>query len=219
MLKETIMMQDLILLPGGKTALLRFPLQSDAFDISKLDPATHRLATHAEIIAVNSAPYPWGYLPENKMPTKLWKEKRIGYGGLMHSAWFILDNGHRIGGAPNVPETGPGAQRHYLLTTGGINDCLQLNENEGNALVFTSLSPLNEHVYRTIHAHVGKHVTADRGGVTISPISEKDETIHVGFVGRCMTCPNPERISIEALKDACPGLNIELHPDWKGWAV
>jgi Fe-S cluster biogenesis protein NfuA len=210
---ETKERQNWLLLPGGMSALLRMPYQED-----KLPDGNYRKATHAEIIAANQgAPYPWGYMPENKFPTKMWQEKRIGYGGLIHDAWFILQNDERIGGAPNVPEVGPGAQRYYLLTSGGLDSNHQLNDNEGYALVMENLPKINDRVYRTIHAHVAKHVSADRGGVIISPIEKEGDTIYVGFVGRCMTCPNPERISIEALKHACPGLNIELHPSWLGW--
>ncbi len=156
-------------------------------------------------------------MPENTEPSQMWKEKRIGFGGLVHSAWFVLDGGERIGAAPNVPETGPGAQRHYLHTSGGIDNSHQLNDNEGNAIVWEGVPNINDQIYRTIHAHVGKHVTADRGGVVISPVKEKTDTVYVGFIGRCLFCPNPERISIHALKNACPEIKIQLHPDWENW--
>ena len=211
-----IIPSDWILLPGGKNAILRFPFQGDLSALGTPVSGKYRLATHAEVVAVNyGAPYPWGFMTENTKPTRLWKEKNIGYGGLVHSAWFILENDERIGGAPNVPQEGPGAQRHYIHTSGGIDNCHQLNDNEGYAVVWENVPTINDSVYRAIHAHVAKHVVGDRGGVTISPIANKGETIYVGFIGRCMTCPNPEIISINALKHACPKLDIELHPDWK----
>lgn len=216
---KKINQNDWIILPGGKNALLRVPFQGDLEQLGKPLTGKYRLATHAEVVSIASSPYPWGYMPENQSPTKLWKEKRIGYGGLVHGAWFILENNERIGGAPNVPEVGPGSMRYYLLTSGGIDNSHQLNDNEGYAVVWENIPSCNDQVYRIIHAHVSKHVTADRGGVVISPILNEGETIFVGFVGRCMTCPNPERISINALKDACPNLTIELHPDWKDWVL
>ncbi len=212
--------EDFFLLAGGKNAVLRYPFKRPLSELEKPVTGTYRLATQSEIVAVNyGAPYPWGFMPENTNPTKLWSKRRIGYGGLLHDAWFVIENNERIGGAPNVPETGPGAQRHYLLTSGGIDNDCQLNENEGYAIVWENIPSANDSVYRTIHAHVAKHVTADRGGVIISPILNKHELVRVGFIGRCMTCPNPERISINALKDACPSLTIELHPDWQGWEL
>jgi Fe-S cluster biogenesis protein NfuA len=211
---------DWILLPGGKKAILRFPLRGDLSSLEKPVSGKYRLATHDEVVVMNyGAPYPWGFMQENNYPTKLWKEKRIGYGGLVHDAWFVLENDERIGGAPNVPEIGPGAQRHYLLTTGGIDNSHLLNENEGFAVVWDDVPTINDKIYQTIHSHVSKHVTADRGGVIISPITEECQAVFVGFIGRCMTCPNPERISINALKDSCKEINIELHPDWKEWSI
>ena len=215
---KVIKNSDWYLMPGGKRALLRFPSDEELSELLTIPDV--RRATHADVVSMNAgAPYPWGFMPENDTPTKLWKDKLIGYGGLVHDAWFLLDNGERIGGAPNVPETGPGAMRHYLLTTGGVDNSHQLNDNEGYAMVCENLPAINEKIYRIIHAHVAKHVTADRGGVVISPISTEGEVVYVGFVGRCMSCPNLERISIEALKAACPTLNIELHPDWKDWSL
>ncbi len=210
---------DWIMLPGGKSALLRFPFQGEITELSTPLTGIYRKATHTEVLAIALSPYPWGFLPENINPTKLWKENRIGYGGLMHSAWFVLENGERIGGAPNVPETGPGALRHYMLTTGGFDQEKLLNENEGYAVVWDGIPVHNTETYRTIHAHVAKRVSADRGGVTISPTERSDEITFVGFIGRCMTCPNPERISIEALKHECPTLPIQLHPNWTNWSI
>ncbi len=207
-------------MPGGKNALLRFPFMDKLIVVGVPNVGKYRLATHAEMISMNyGAPYPWGFMPENTAPSRMWQEKRIGFGGLVHTAWFVLENGERVGAAPNVPETGPGAQRHYLHTSGGIDSSCQLNDNEGYAVVWEGVPSINDKMYRIIHAHVGKHVTADRGGVTISPVTEKDDRIFVGFIGRCLSCPNPERISINALKNACPGLHIELHPDWKNWEI
>ncbi len=216
---QKIQSHDWIILPGGKNAILRFPFHGELKQLGTPTTGSYRLATHVEVLVVATSPYPWGFMPENTNPTKIWKEKRIGYGGLVHSAWFILQSDERIGGAPNVPEVGPGAMRHYLLTSGGIDNSHQLNDNEGYAVVWEDIPACNDQVYRTIHAHVSKHVTADRGGVVISPVQKETDIIHVGFTGRCMTCPNPERISVNALKDACSKFSIELHPDWKDWVL
>lgn len=216
---QQIKSHDWIILPGGKNAILRFPFQGDLQQLGTPPTGKYRNATHAEVVAIASSPYPWGFMPENQNPTKLWKEKRIGYGGLMHSAWFVLEKDERIGGAPNVPEVGPSAMRHYLLTSGGIDNSHQLNDNEGYAVVWEGIPECNDLIYRSIHAHVSTHVTADRGGVVISPVLSKDKTIFVGFIGRCMTCPNPERISINALKCGCLNFDIQLHPDWKDWVL
>lgn len=210
---------DWYLLPGGKSAIYRLPYKDGSKREIESIPRARR-ATHAEIIAMNGgAPYPWGFMPENTNPTKLWRDKRIGYGGLVHNAWFLLDNDERIGGAPNVPDIGPGAMRHYLLTTGGLDNSHEANDNEGYAIVVTDLPGINEENYRIIHAHVAKHITADRGGVVITVAKTEEDVVYVGFIGRCMTCPNPERISIEALKAACPNIKIKLHPDWKNWQL
>ena len=211
---------DWALLPGGKNALLRFPLSGNLSDLTTPPTGSYRLATQAEIVAMNyGAPYPWGWMPDNSKPTKMWQDYRIGYGGLIHSAWFVLANGERVGGAPNVPDTGQGARRHYLLTSGGSNDTPEINDNEGFAVVWEEVPSVNEHAYRTIHDHIASHVTADRGGAIISPILNAGDTIYVGFIGRCMTCPNPERISIGALQSSCPSLAIALHPSWRNWQV
>jgi len=216
-MKNTIQQHDWIILPGGKNAILRFPFQGELSEIGKPVTGYYRKATHAEVIAISSSPYPWGFMPENNHPTKLWIDKKIGYSGLVHSAWFVLENGERIGGAPNVPEIGPGAMRHYFLTTGGSDISSQLNDNEGFAVVWENIPPHNDTTYRTIHAHAAKHVTADRGNVIISPTDNCQDPIFVGFIGRCMTCPNPEQISIKALQNACKNLPIKLHPDWINW--
>ncbi len=209
-----------IILPSGKRAILRFPFQGE---LSQCElPAgliNSRMANQCELIVANQGyPFPWGTKPEasDANTSRIWKEKQIGIGGLVHNAWFVTSDG-RVGGAPNVPKTGPGALRHYMYLDGGPSKA-GIAENEGFAIVAEIANQSIAEDYRRIQLHAAEHVAGDRGAIIVFP---KDGTgvYHVGFVGKCMECPNAELISVRALKHACPGLSIELHPDWKGWKV
>lgn len=209
---------DWIILPPGRSAILRYPFRGK-LDECELPPglSNPRLATPCELLVANQCrPYPWGDLPQatDVNTTRLWKEKRIGIGGLIHNAWFVTSEG-RLGGAPNVPVTGPGALRHYMFLDGG-KDPSGTSENEGLAIV-ADLSGCDAD-YRRIELHAAEHVVQDRGAIIVFP-KDEEGVYHVGFVGRCMTCPNPELISLRALRHACLDLKIELHPDWKNWQI
>lgn len=208
-----------IILPPGKTAILRFPFQGELKDLTLPSGLSNpRLATPCELIVVNlGRPYPWGYSPEAfpEKTSKMWKEGQMGIGGLIFDAWFVTAEG-RFGGAPNVPKTGPGALRHFMYLDGGLEPTGLLAENEGYAVVCDVAD--SHDAYRKIQVHAAEHVVADTGAIIVSP-KDDDGAFHVGFVGRCMTCPNPELFSLRALRNACPDLSIELHPDWKGWTL
>src|SRR6266481_2895164 len=109
-----------MLLPPGNLAILRFPSEE------MLSGA--RLATPQELLVANlGKPFPWGSMPRPETASKLWHEKRIGIGGLIHKKWFVTTEG-RFGGALNVPTDGPGALRCCMLLDGG--PCAtQLEEN------------------------------------------------------------------------------------------
>lgn len=210
---------DWIILPPGNTAILRFPFKGGLSDCELPEGLSDpRLATACELIVANrSQPYPWGDSPQAtpESTSRLWKEKTIGVGGLIHTDWFVTSE-NRFGGASNVPKTGPGALRHYMYLDGGPDSSGILAENEGWAIV-AQVSGV-AYAYRQIQLHAAEHVVKDRGGIIVFP-KDGNDMYHVGFVGRCMTCPNPELISLRALRFACPELKIELHPDWKGWVI
>ncbi len=209
-----------IMLPPGKTAILRFPFQGELSQCELPEGLINpRLATAPELIVANQGyPFPWGTKPEasETNTSRIWKERQIGVGGLVHNAWFVTDDG-RMGGAPNVPKIGPGALRHYMYLDGGTSKA-GLAENEGLAIVAEISDPVITRDYRRMQLHAAEHVSGDRGAIIIFPKDDQG-TYYVGFVGKCMECPNPELISVRALKHAVPDVLIELHPDWKNWRV
>lgn len=197
-----------LLLPPGNLAILRFP--SDSI------PEGARQATPIELLTANlGKPFPWGSLPHTGNASRLWKEYRIGIGGLIHDRWFVTSGG-RFGGAPNVPESLPGSLRCCMLLDGG--ECAaHLEENEGYAVV-KEMGEENLHLYRRVQMHAAEHVVADGGAIILSPVNDKRE-VFVGFVGRCQTCPNPELVSFRQLQVAVPDYHFSLLPEWQKWQV
>lgn len=170
-----------------------------------------RLATPAELLIANlGRPFPWGNLPDDSRAPRLWREHRIGFGGLIHTKWFVTSDG-RFGGAPNVPTNLPGSLRASLLIDGGHGS---QEENEGYALVFETDEETRV-MYRKVQLHALQHVVADGGHVIVSPI--EDGLVHVGFVGRCLQCPNAELISFRQLQESVPEYTFRLFPEWEGW--
>lgn len=212
----TIAHYNWIMLPPGKTAILRFPFAGKIEDVVLPKGLSNpRLATPAELIVANQGrPYPWGDA-KDMVKSRMWNEKRIGIGGLIHNAWFVTSGG-RFGAAPNVLETGNAALRYYMYLDGGFEPTGTLADNEGFAVVADVESSYSG--YMDIQLHAATHVVADRGAISVSP-KDDDDKFTVAFVGRCMTCPKPEMVSVVALQEACPHLKIELHPDWKGWEL
>lgn len=211
---------DWIILPPGNSAILRYPFKG-GLEECELPPglSVPRLATSCELLVANQCrPYPWGTSPEATpdQTSKLWKDKGIGIGGLIHNDWFVTEGGRRFGGASNVPKTGPGALRHYMFLDGGFEPSGVLAANEGLAIVAQLSGAYND--YHRIQLHAAEHVVKDTGAIIVFPKND-DDVYHVGFVGRCMTCPKAELVSLRALCHECPDLRIELHPDWKNWEV
>ncbi|MDB5204301.1 MAG: hypothetical protein JWP09_329 [Candidatus Taylorbacteria bacterium] len=211
---------DWIILPPGKTAILRFPFKGELSECELPHGLSNpRLATPSELIVANQGrPFPWGYAPEATpdQTSKLWKEKMIGIGGLIHTEWFVAEGGRRYGGASNVPKTGPGALRHYMFLDGGFEPSRVLAANEGLAIVAELSESYSD--YHEIQLHAAEHVVKDTGAIIVFP-KDENGVYHVGFVGRCMTCPKAELVSLRAVKTACPNLKIEMHPDWKNWKI
>lgn len=210
-------MQDLyndnewiLIAPAGKLKILRRPSP-------KILPAT-RVATGSELLAANRGnPFPWGHLPEPHAHNKQWREQQVGVGGLIHSAWFLTSDG-RFGGAPNVPQTKPGSLRSCLyLDGGGSSETDSLADNEGYALV-AETTQADMDLFRKVTLFSAAHVMADGGAITMSPIC-KDNTVYIGFTGRCQICPNAELISFQQLKKAVTDYNFELWPEWKNWSI
>jgi len=198
--------KGMIVLAGGKLAIYRKPQQTM--------PDGCRLATHMELLCANlGRPFPWGNLPNDLKASRLWKEQKVGYGGLIHHDWFVTSDG-RFGGADNVPKTLPGVLRCSMLLDGGEGS---QEENEGFALVCQTDNATRE-MYRKVQLHALEHVVADGGHIIVSPISE-DGVVYVGFVGRCQMCPNPEKISFEQLCKAVPKQKFELFTEWKNWSL
>jgi hypothetical protein len=218
-----------LLLPPGDVAISRQPLEKI--------PDGGTLASGRDVLVANQGyPFPWGSLPEAKNASRLWEELRLGIGGLIHDKWFVTSDG-RFGGARNVPTILPGSLRSCLLYDGGKGSNA---ENEGFAVLKrTSLEEQN--LYRRLQLRAAEHVAADRGAIIVSPIGEQKE-VYLGFVGRCMICPNPELISFrqarsslaralpdglrELVSEYFPALtkdfscyNIRLFPEWQGWDV
>ncbi len=172
-----------------------------------------RLATHSELLMANlGRPFPWGNLPNDTEASRLWKQSRVGFGGLIHNKWFVTSDG-RFGGALNVPTTLPGSLRSSLLIDGGHGS---EEENEGYALV-QETDEETRRMYRQVQLHALRHVVADGGHIIVSPV--KDGYVHAGFVGRCQKCPNAELISFEQLKANVPGYHFELFQEWKNWSI
>lgn len=198
----------ILLPPSGRLAIARRPL-------SEIPPGA-RLASGAELFAANlGRPFPWGQLPDSAKASRLWKEQRIGIGGLIHDRWFVTSDG-RLGGAPNVPETLPGSLRSCLYYDGGrAPEEHGLAENEGFAVV-RAASDEDQAMFREVQLHAAQHVMADGGSIIVSPLSPAG-TVYAGFVGRCQFCPNAELISFEQLRSRVARYRFELWPEWKNW--
>ncbi len=172
-----------------------------------------RMATHAELFTANlGKPFPWGTLPHDSNAPLLWKDRRVGYGGLIHHQWFVTSDG-RFGGADNVPTTGPGALRNSLLINGG---CGSEAENEGYAVVVQT-DDATRHMYHKVQLHALAHVAADGGHIIVSPI--QNGVVYVGFVGRCQHCPNAKDISFKQLQAALPDFDFKLFLEWENWGI
>ncbi len=203
--------ENWIVLPPGDLAIHRSPTNGD------LNTPAYRVATARELLTANHGrPFPWGDLswPNPKKTDRLWQQHRIGYGGLVHTDWFVTTEG-RFGGAPNVPDTLPGSLRACLLLDGGKTD--QLADNEGYAFVRLT-NQATRHMYRLVQLWAVEHVKADEGSIIVSPLEESGK-IRVGFCGRCRICPNLELVSFRALQTALPKYNFELWDEFKDWQV
>ncbi len=113
----------------------------------------------------------------------------------------------------------PGSLRCCMLLDGG--DCPDGNylaENEGFAVV-TDASREDAQMYRKVQVHAAEHVTADLGAIAVSPIDADGSTVYVGFVGRCLSCPNPELISVRQLRAAVSEFDFQLLPEWQNWKL
>lgn len=205
-----------LLLPPGNTAILRFPAQIKRADI----PAGMRLASAAELLAANQGkPFPWGSQVDASDATPAWQTSRMGIGGLFHHHWFVTEDG-RFGGASNVPGNATGNARACMLLDGG-RQALQnglLSPNEGWALV-RDVAPVNADLYRDVTLYAARHVMTDGGAIVISPIDQADDPVYVGFVGNCLGCPNPERISFHNLQEHVQQYKFVLHTEWQGWSL
>ena len=199
-------MQNAIVIGYGNLAIYREP---------QLEILPNcRQATHAELFSANlGRPFPWGSFPDDTRASILWKEHRIGFGGLVHHNWFVTSDG-RFGGASNVPATLPGSLRCSLLIDGGHGS---EEENEGYALVYKT-DPETRRMYRKVQLHALKHVVADGGHIIVSPTGE-DGVVYVGFVGRCQQCPNPELISFKQLCSSVSEYEFRLFPEWENWSI
>lgn len=195
----------MLLTPGNK-AMLRFPADSI--------PPGARLMSGLELLGAHMSRFPWGSLPDPSNASLMWRKHRIGVGGLIHDRWFVTNDG-RYGGAPNVPQTLPGSLRCDLMLDGGQSE--RLAENEGYAVI-KEVPPENLDLFRRVQGHSGEHVASDAGAIIISPLGP-NRHVFVGFVGRCQTCTNPERLSIRALQKAVPQYQFELLPEWKNWTL
>ena len=213
----------MLLPPGdGTRAICRFPLPlpqppEQCLCIGALSGV--RLATHTELLAANfGLSFPWGSKadPEPHELSKLWKERRVGIGGLVHNRWFITKNNRRYGGAPNVSEGAIGRLRCYMWLDGGPAS-EPLADNEGYALV-KDVEARNEHMYRLVHMHAAKHIRADQGAPILSPICG-EKTVYIGFVGKCQQCPNPEIVTFPQIQASVPDYDFVLMDEWKNWVV
>jgi Fe-S cluster biogenesis protein NfuA len=201
-----------MIIASGNLAIFRMPVPDP-----RAIPEVCRRATATELLAANQGyPFPWGRLPQNLNPSRLWAKHRIGIGGLIHDRWFVTRDG-RFGGAPNVPETLPGSLRCSMFLDGGKQGNSPLEENEGYAIVHETLEE-EQQMYRKVQLFAAEHVVADGGAVIVSPVS-RNRTVYVGFVGRCMQCPNAELVSFRQMRAAFPEYNFELFPEWQDWQV
>ncbi len=200
--------QSWVVLPPGKKAFCRFATDEI--------PSGCELAISAELRDANQGfRFPWGNLPTPEKASRLWREHRIGIGGLYHNRWFKTSDG-RLGGAPNVPLSLPGSLRSCLLLDGGGDDVM-CAENEGFAIV-KPVSQETGHMYRKVQLHAAEHVGGDGGAIIVSPIFD-GRVVYVGFVGYCQLCPNPELISVRQLRASVPDYDFVLMDEWKNWRV
>lgn len=229
-----------VMIAPGTKALNRQPLPCV--------PEGTRVATADELINANRGyEFPWGNLPTPEKASRLWREHRIGMGGLDHHRWFVTKDG-RFGGASNVPETLPGSLRSSLLYDGGKSAVEgQLEGNEGFAII-SEVPDEDRLLYRRLQLHAAEHIGADGGKLLISPISRaihlgsEKKRVYIGFTGRCLTCPNPELISLrqaqaslsnelppeltKLIQEYFPELQrsfadyqLVLYPEWQGWTI
>ncbi len=196
----------MLLPPSGTLAILRRPALAV--------PEGCRLATPHELFAANQgSPFPWGSYPDSSRANGYWKKHRMGIGGLIHDRWFMTSGG-RFGGAPNVPETQPGSLRCCMLLDGGGSVAPgRLEENEGYAVV-SETTEEDQAMYRRVQLCAAEHVVADGGAIIVSPVY-RENTVFVGFVGRCLICPN-QGISIRALQMVVPEYRFEFWSEWQG---
>lgn len=207
--KEFNTKEWLLLAPNGSLAIARRPMT--------VIPPGCRLATGSELLCANRGnPFPWGAQSKAHPHNKHWRELKLGVGGLFHESWFITSDG-RFGGASNVPQEPPGSLRSCLLYDGGGLASDLLAENEGYAVV-RETNAKDRQLFREIQMHASLHVMADGGAIICSPIDDTG-VIHVGFVGRCQICPNPELISFVQLKTALPHYSFVLWPEWHNWSI
>ncbi len=212
-------------------------------------PEGTRIASEDEYInATHGYAFPWGNSPTPERASRLWHEYCVGADGLYHDRWFRTTGG-RFGGATNVPKTLPGSLRCCSLYDGGkglADD--QLEENEGFAIVCETPEE-DRLLYRRLQLHAAEHIGADGGKLLVSPVSRaihvedgERRRIHVGFTGRCLTCPNLELISLRqaqaSLSDEPPpelarlmreyfpelqrsfvNYQLKLYPEWENWRV
>lgn len=196
--------QDWVVLPPGNRLLLRRP--------HPLIPPWAQQARVSDILLANfGAPFPWGHLPHPSPHDRLWSEHRLGNGGLYHEKWFVCEGG-RVGGARNVLDSQTGALRYCLYLDGGSSE-EGLAENEGLAIVCESDAATRD-MYRRVMLHAAKHVMADRGVLVITPVTPEG-IVHIGFGGRCRSCPNPLLITINQLQEAVPQYTFKPLPEWE----
>ena len=206
-----------LILAPGITAIYRRAFVRDVKEIELPSGLSNpRIATFAEVAFANRARnLPWGNLPHDGRASRLWHEKKIGYGGLVHDDWFVVAEKLRVGGAGNVPTTLPGSLRRHFRY--GANTGEFLKENEGYAVVAEIKSQVTTD-YIAISDYEVKVVGADEGGLMICPPDENGVYV-IGFIGFCQMCRRPENTSFPQLVKALPRLKFRLHPDWESWTV
>jgi Fe-S cluster biogenesis protein NfuA len=199
-----------IILPPGDRAILRFAYRGSEV------PAGYSMASFSEVLIANLGfPFPWGDFPDSTKASHLWRKHWIGMGGLFHHTWFITKDG-RLGGASNVPQTLPGSLRFSMYLDGGNEDNLCApRDNEGLALL-KATTRREQALYREVQIHAMEHVEADGGRILVSPI-QSDNTVHAAFTGRCLVCPNIEKISVRQLQASVPKFEFHLYPEWRNW--
>lgn len=199
-----------IILPPGDRAILRFPYRGTEI------PTDCVIASFSDVLIANLGfPFPWGDFPDSTKAGHLWQKYWIGMGGLFHHTWFITKEG-RVGGASNVPQTLPGSLRFSMYLDGGNEDKLcPPRDNEGLALIKPT-TRREQAMYREVQLHAMEHVEADGGRILISPI-QSDNKIYAAFTGRCLVCPNVEKISVRQLQASVPMFEFHLYPEWRNW--